>query len=161
MPPTLVNATTPTKVDRISFVIDHAAANPIHLQCVVRTFVHEVSEEDDDVETLCNPRGIAPGAAQEVLVSEFLWAHGTTGPWNVLKPLERTVKTFALLKDGGAAVSVSNPEMSGSVWIPKIPFINGEQIGASSKVQLRFRISGIPIYTSTGSAVYAGHTAPA
>lgn len=162
MPLVMLSATTPSKVDLSSFVIDYLGTSPYQFQCTVRSLGHDVAEEDDDVETLCNPRGIAPGAAQEVLEAELLWAHGTAGPWNILKPLERTVKTFAWLLKGGTAVSVSNPEMSGSVWIPKIPFLpTGGGIGDSAKATLRFRVSGIPIYTTTGSALYAGHTAPA
>lgn len=157
MPLIAVTAATPTRNDAPSLVLNHSATDPLHFICAVRSVSHTGSQEFEDVETACNPGGEAPGATTESLDVEMLWSHAAAGTWNVLKTLQGTRIPFAYLLNGGAAVSDSNPEMSGFLWVPFVPFIDAA-VQKYSYVPMSFRISGIPLYTSTGSAVYVGHT---
>ena len=60
-----------------------------------------------------------------------------------------------------SATSAANPEMSGSVWIPPVPFMTATEVNGYSIVPLTFKIFGIPVYDTDGVPVYAGHTVPA
>ncbi len=161
MPVVTVTASNPTKFDKVSFVIDYDQPNPLHFTCATRKLTNPVSQAFEDVETLCNPGGEAPGKVTQSLDVELLWEHSTTGAWNQLHPLEGTLHTFAVLLRGTGAVSASNPEWSGKLWIPQVPFIDGQAVNGYMKIPLSFKISGIPLRKTTGSPVYAGHTAPA
>lgn len=161
MPVVAVTASNPTKFNQVSFVIDWDQPNPLHFTCATRKLSHTVGQDFVDVETLCNPGGEAPGKVTQSLDVEFLWEHSTTGAWNQLYPLAGTRHSFASLLRGTGAVSASNPEISGSLWIPQVPFMDGTAVNDYMKIPLTFKISGIPLVKTTGSAVYAGHTAPA
>ncbi len=152
---------SPLKLDLMSFVIDWNQADPLQFQCTLRSFQHSVSTSFSDVATLCNPGGEAPGKVVEELQLEMLWSHGSNGPWNKLRPLVNTVHTFAALPKGTGATSAANPEMSGSVWIPPVPFMQATEVNGYSIVPLTFKIFGIPVYDTDGTPVYAGHTVPA
>lgn len=161
MPLISVTASTPTKFSTVSFVIDHDQVDPLQFQCTTRSLRHIVNQAFADVKTLCNPSGEAPSTVTESLDAELLWEHSATGAWNKLYPLRGTRRSFAVLLRGTGAPSPANPEMSGFVWIPQIPFIDGTAVDEYMYVPLSLKISGIPLFTTTGSPVYAGHTAPA
>lgn len=161
MPLISVTASNPTKFSTVSFVLNHSATDPLQFQCTTRSLQHVVNQSFADVKTLCNPTGEAPSTVTASLDAELLWEHSTTGTWNKLFPLAGTRVPFAVLLRGTGAPSASNPEMSGFVWVPQVPFIDGTAVDEYMYVSLSFKISGIPIFTTSGSAVYAGHTAPA
>lgn len=148
------------KLDLMSFVIDWDQTDPLQFQCTLRSFQHSVSTSFTDIATLCNPGGEAPGKVVEDLQLEMLWTHGVNGSWNKLRPLQNTVHSFAALPKGTGATSAANPEMSGSVWIPPVPFMSATEVNGYSIVPLTFKIFGIPIYDMDGTPVYAGHTVP-
>lgn len=160
MPLVSATASNPTKFDTMSFVIDWNQPNPIHLTCTLRSWNHSVSQNFGDVKTLCNPNGEAPTTAVEELQLEHLWEHSTTGAWNLLRPLVGLRRSFAALLHGTGATSAANPEMSGFVWIPQIPFLTATEVGGYSYVPLTYKVSGIPVYDTDGVPVYAGHIAP-
>jgi len=160
MPLVAVTAANPTRNDAPSLVLNHTDTDPLHFICAVRSVSHTGSQDFEDVETACNPGGEAPGATTESLDVEMLWSHATDGVWNRLKPLQGTRIPFAYLLQGGVAVSTTNPEMSGFLWVPFVPFIDAA-VRKYSYIPMQFRLSGIPLYTSTGSPVYAGHTGAA
>ncbi len=161
MPLISVTASTPLKFDKLSFVLDWNQADPLQFQCALRAVDHNPQQSFSDVKTLCNPGGEAPGAIVEELNLELLWEHSATGPWNKLRPLVGLRRSFAILPQGTGATSAANPEMSGFVWVPVIPFIKATEVNGYSIVPLTFKISGIPIYDTDGTPVYAGHTVPA
>lgn len=152
-----VTAANPTRNDAPSLVLNHSATDPLHFICAIREVDHSGDQTFEDVETACNPGGQAPGPVTEFLNVEMLWSHATAGTWNVLQTLQGTLIPFAYLLRGGTALSASNPEMSGSLWVPFVPFISS-RVRKYTYVPMRFPISGIPVYTTTGTAVYAGHT---
>lgn len=152
---------SPLKLDLMSFVIDWNQTDPLQFQCTMRSFDHNPTTSFSDVATLCNPGGEAPGKIVEELNLELLWSHGTNGPWNKLRPMVNTVHTFAASPKGSPITSASNPEMSGSIWIPPVPFMKATEVNGYSIVPLTFKIFGIPNYDTDGTAVYAGHTVPA
>lgn len=161
MPLISVTASNPLKLDKASFVIDWNQTDPLQFQCTIRSLVHSVDQQFADVATLCNPAGEAPSKVVEQLDLEMLWEHSATGTWNKLRPLAGLRRSFALLPQGTGATSAANPEMSGFLWVPQVPFINGTEINGYSYVPLTFKISGIPVYDTDGTPVYAGHTVPA
>ena len=161
MPLISVTASNPLKLDKASFVIDWNQTDPLQFQCTIRSLVHSVDQQFADVATLCNPAGEAPSKVVEQLDLEMLWEHPATGTWNKLRPLAGLRRSFALLPQGTGATSAANPEMSGFLWVPQVPFINGTEINGYSYVPLTFKISGIPVYDTDGTPVYAGHTVPA
>lgn len=161
MPLISVTASNPIKFDRFSFVLDWNQTDPLQFQCATRSLSHVVDQQFADVKTLCNPAGEAPSTVTEQLDVELLWEYSATGTWNKLRPLAGLRRTFAILPLGTGATSASNPEMSGFVYVPQIPFINATEVNGYSYVPLTFKISGIPIYDTDGTPVYAGHTVPA
>ncbi len=161
MPLISVTASNPIKFDKFSFVIDWNQTDPLQFQCATRSLSHVVDQQFADVKTLCNPSGEAPSTVTEQLDVELLWEYSATGAWNKLRPLAGLRRSFAILPLGTGATSATNPEMSGFVWVPQIPFINATEVNGYSYVPLTFKISGIPIYDTDGTPVYAGHTVPA
>lgn len=157
MPLVAVTAANPTRNDAPSLVLNHSATDPLHFICAVRNVSHSGSQEFEDVETACNPGGEAPGATTESLDVEMLWSHATAGTWNTLKPLQGTRIPFAYQLVGGVTVGPTNPEMSGFLWVPFVPFLDAA-VQKYSYIPMSFRLSGIPIYTTTAPAVYAAHT---
>ncbi len=156
--PAITLAKVGARLDAPSFVINHSATDPIHLICALRKLQHTGDQTFEDVETFCSPGAEAPGATKETLSLEVLWSFGTTGAYNVLKPLEGTLVPFAFKFNGGAALSASNPEWSGDCYVPFIPIVNADGVKKYSYVPLDFKINGAITTTYTGSAVYAGHT---
>lgn len=152
---------SPLKFDLMSFVIDWDQTDPLQFQCTLRSFNHSVNTSFSDVATLCNPGGEAPGKVVEELQLEMVWSHATTGSWNKLKPLQNLRRSFAALPQGTGATSAANPEMSGFLWVPPVPFMTATEVNGYSIVPLTFKLSGIPLYDMDGTPVYAGHTVPA
>lgn len=162
--PVINVAAAPFRLDRPSLVLDHGGTDPIQLQCQARLLDWQSDQEFDDVESFCNPKGEAPAAVTRSINLDVNHSFGDPagalpGLWNVLQPLEGTVQTFALLLNGTAAVSHENPEASGQVWIPNVPFIGSAGVQKFSQYTLEFRLFNVPVYaTDVGSAVYASHT---
>lgn len=156
-----VTASNPTKFNQVSFVIDYDQPNPLHFTCATRKLSHTVSQAFEDVETLCNPGGEAPGKVTQSLDVELLYEHSTTGAYNQLYTLVGTSHSFAILLRGTGAVSASNPEWSGKLWIPQVPIMDGQAINGYMKIPLVFKINGLITTKVSGSPVYAGHTVPA
>ena len=145
------------RLDNPSLVLAYDTPDPIHLKCAMRSVDHTGDETFEDVETFCNPGGEAPGLTKEALEVELLWSFGATGTFNVLKPFEYQLVTFAFLPSGAAAVSASNPELSGSVYVPFVPFIRADGVRKFSVVPMNFKFSGTPVPTFVAPGVYAGH----
>jgi len=152
-----VTASNPTRLDAPSLVLNHSATDPIHLICAIRSVDHGGDQTFEDIETVCQPGAEAPGATTEALDVEVLLSHGATGVFNVMKPLQGTLVPFAYKLNGGAALGVGNQEMSGSCYVPFVPFIRATGVKKFSYVPMSFKIVGIPIYNSV-TPVYAGHT---
>ncbi len=161
MPLVNVDGTALTVFARQSIVLDHEAADPLHIGCVVKTWVHTINQQTTDVATLCNPGGEKPGRRTQGFTAQLHLTQGANGSFNRLQPMaDRLVPTtFAILTDGGAPIAVGNIEMSGKLWVPAIPFINGTAIDEPMVVDLTFPLYGAPLY-KTSAAIYAGHASP-
>lgn len=154
--PVIALTTVGFRLDHPSLVLNHETTSPIHLRCAIRKAQHTGDETFEDTETFCTPGGEAPGATKEALEVEFLWSFGANGTYNVLKPLEYSLVSFAFLANGASAIATSNPELSGTVYVPFVPFIRAEGVKKYSYVPMTFKFSGIPV-TNYSTAVYAGH----
>lgn len=161
MPLISVTASNPTKFNKTSFVIDYDQTDPLQFQCATRKLTHVVDQSFSEIKTLCNPTGEAPSTVTQQLDVELLWEHSTTGSWNKLRPLAGLRRSFAILLQGTGTTSAANPEMTGFLWVPQIPFIDGSEVDEYMRIPLTFKISGIPVYTTSGAPLYAGHTVPA
>jgi hypothetical protein len=146
------------RLDLPSLVLNTLGTDPLKMRCALRKIDHTGDETFEDTETFCTPGGEAPGATKEALDVELLWSYGTTGTYNNLKPLEYSLVSFAFLPTGNAAVSATNPELSGKCYIPFVPFIRADGVKKFSYVPMTFKFSGTPVTTYTPPAVYASHT---
>jgi hypothetical protein len=149
--------TVGVRLDTPSLVLNTLAANPLHMRCALRKLDHVGDESFEDTETFCTPGGEAPGATKQHLDVELLWSFGATGTFNNLKPLEYQLVPFAFLVDGSQPVSSTNPELSGSVYVPFVPLIKADGVRKYSYVSMSFKFSGTPVVTTIAPAVYAGH----
>lgn len=145
----------PTRNTKPSFVID-LAGTELQLRGAGRRIRHNKSPNFEDVETFDNPGGEAPGTSAESFTIEILQSHGAAGAYNLLKPLEETLVTFAYQIDADAVNSVDNPELSGNVYVPPIPIIDAG-VKKFSPITLEFKVDGIPVLTTDGTPVYATH----
>lgn len=142
------------RLDSPSLVLQYdTPLNAIQLRCAMRNFSHSGDQTFEDTETFCSPGTEAPGTTKETLEVELLWNYGTTGTYNVLKPLQDQRVTFAFLPNRTAARSVDNPELVGYLYVPFIPFLQADGVKKYSYVPMEFKISGIPVtyYTDPGS----------
>ena len=147
-----------TRLDAPSLVLRHDQTDPIHLICALRKADNTGDQTFEDVETYCAEGAEAPGATKQALDVEVLWSYGATGAYNVLKPFEDQLVTFAFMINGGNPVSASNPELSGQLYVPFIPFVRADGVKKYMYVPLSFKINGTPVSTTVAPAVYAGHT---
>lgn len=151
----------PTRLDTPSVVLDTTGTDPVHIVCALRLLDHTGSQEFEDIETFCNPKGEAPGAVAQSWQLEWLQSFGAAGSaaegaWNRMKPLEGKLVDFAVLLDRTQPLSETNPEMSGQVYVPFIPFISAG-VRKYSTLTGEFKIYGEPVYTMTGAPVFADH----
>lgn len=162
MPLISVNA-APFRLDRPSFVIDHAGVDPIQIQCSGRQLTWNANQTFEDIESFCNPRGEAPGAVERSVNLQVNQSFGPTtgaaaGLWNVLQPLFGTLQTFAILLNGPSPCADDNPEVSGQIWIPEYSLVDAA-VRKYSQSTLEFRLYQDPVYAYTvAGAVYAAHT---
>lgn len=136
--------------DPIPFVFNHpkltlkptgGASAAFDLQCYANEIGDEVDQDSDDWQTFC-ATGTTYGPPQRKITGTFYVSYGADGLWHKLHALEGQTVDFALLPDGNAAVSADNPEMTGTVRIPAIPFIGGPVgPGKASTVDLELSVS--------------------
>jgi hypothetical protein len=144
-----------------SFVLDIGdtpvgLAGPVQLHCGMFTANVGGTQAFEDIETFCQPGALAPGTTEEMIIVDMRQSFGGTpafGAWNLLKPLEGELVEFAFLPDSSETSSASNPEVSGSLWVPFIPFVNAG-VKKFTNFNLEFKIFGIPAYEMTGNPVF-------
>jgi hypothetical protein len=154
----LVNLTNANPVMKRapSLVLDYLGTTPLHLICVTNSVKNNVSTEELSVAVACDPGGIVFGRTTRDITVRVLLTYGVDGSYNRLAPLENTVTTFSYLPEGGTAVGPGNPELTGSVVIPPIPFTDGD-INAPTYVDVKFAVRGTIARNVTAVPVYAGH----
>lgn len=145
-----------TRNTKPSFVIDILGTDPIQLRGAGREIDHDVRPNFEDVETFDNPGGEAPGVTPEAFNVEVISSHGALGLFNLLTPFADVLTDFAYQVDADAVNSAANPEYSGQLYVPKVPIISAG-VRKFSVFTLEFKISGIPVVTSSGIPVYAAH----
>jgi len=150
----------PFRLDNPSFVIDHdlagGSASAVQLKCAGRRIAVTPDVDFEDVETWCNPKGEAPGAATWAIELEVLNSYGAAGLWNQLLPLAGVLVKFSLLPAGAVAVSATNPEMSGDCWVPYPTFVDAG-VRKFTTYTLEFKVYGTPLFKDATPAVYSGH----
>src|SRR6266540_4081576 len=85
-------------------------AGTIDLVCHARTVKLTAEDNDVDVDTFCNPYGVAPGSTKWTFETDVLQSFGTGGTpgiWNLLYPIRKTVQVFTVKPDN-SAVLVTN-----------------------------------------------------
>ncbi len=160
MPLTSLDGTNLTKFAKQSIVLDTLSANPAYFSCVTKSAKHNVTPALVDVETLCNPKGKAPGASEMTLDLTIFLSQGATGSLNWLIANRDRLVNFAVLTDGSLPPGPANIEMTGRVYVPDVGWINGDTIGEATPVDLSFPIYGRLSANTTTTPVYAGHISP-
>lgn len=107
---------SPFKLVKPSLLIG-TSPNQIELNCAGRK-VALVPTDDTASATWCDPDGSAYELRLDVLQS-----FGAEGLWNQLHPLKNTDVAFEFLLKAGSAVSEANPKVTGTLRIPRVPFI--------------------------------------
>ena len=122
----------PSSVARPSFVLDYdeVYGDALQLHCAASQIEAAFATEFRSLGTFCGPSDEVPVEGTRGFdVTAFLsFGDGqTTNPYGLYtvlaaKALKRV--KFAACMNGDAAVSVTNPEVSGEVWVPTIPPFN-------------------------------------
>lgn len=149
----------PFRLDNPSFVIDHDAAvgsAAVQLKCAGRNLSAVPDFDFEDVETFCNPKGEAPGAATWTINLEVINSYGAAGLWNQILPLAGQLVKFAFLPAGAVTIGAENPEMSGNCYVPYPTFVDAG-VRKFTTYTLEFKVSGTPLFKEAAPAVYAGH----
>lgn len=129
-------------------------AADVELQCTGRGLEVTVDQEETELTTFCGTYTTYGKERWTVLLQAYT-SFGTAGLWTLVRPLVGHVVTFELLPQGDAAVSVSNPLMTGKAIVKAFPFLTGEQ-GDASEVDVEFAVQGEPEFLET--APVAGGT---
>lgn len=106
---------------------DEAFGDAIQLQCAANQILAQINTEFRGVETFCGPGDQIPVEGTRAYDVQAWLSYGdgqTTNPYGLYtvlaaKALQRV--KFAACPNGDAPVSVTNPEVSGEVWVPPIP----------------------------------------
>lgn len=149
---------TAFRLDDPSFVIDHDAAvgaAAVGLRCAGRLIRHTINQEFDDVETFCNPGSEAPGTARHSWNIELMQSFGPNGLYDQLAPLAGQAVLYAFQVQRSVAISATNPEFSGTLYVPEVPVVDANVKGYSI-VTLEFKMTGPPAKNDT-TAVFADH----
>lgn len=137
----------PFRLDGPSFKIGAEDPPTLELSSNGRRVTILPTQEMEDVETFSNPGGQAPGLIRNTIGLEVLQSFGADGLWNILKPLEGELVYFTFTPDGDAAVSESNPMMTGQCWVPAVPYLDAG-VRKFSSFTMEFGVYGIPEFVT-------------
>ena len=143
------------RADDPSLVLDYAGT-PVGLRCGAQDFTHVIDTTFDDVSTFCEPGAEAPGLERHRLTAQVFISHGPGGTYELLNALNTGQPvTWALLLDRSTAISTTNKEFSGTLYVPSLPMLAAGPRGFSL-VTVEFRLTGAPI-ENTVTPVFADH----
>ncbi len=125
--------------------------------CHMRSISLTPEDAEVDIATFCRPGDAAPGTTvwtMEISVLQSFGSAAVAGPpavpateglFDLLSPLAKTRQPFVVKPNKGAAASLSNPNATGFLWVPSIPFLTAE-IAEKSEFTLTMRVSGQPLF---------------
>ena len=114
-----------------------------HLQ--MATLVPDVPEKD--IETYCNPGGMAPGAATWSGVLRVRMSYGDEGSWNFWQNLDPgTPVDITLMPSDDTAISSANPEATFEAYVWPIAFIPEHEVGGSATYDVVYKVIDQPAY---------------
>lgn len=119
----------PTNTEAHIMATPSIVVGGVTLECASRTVKLTPSDSEVDVATFCDPQGTKPGATAWTLETEVLLNYDSAdaegdGTWNQFQPLAKTNQTFTVSPASGAT-DTTNPQATGTVRLPSIPFIDG------------------------------------
>lgn len=136
----------PFKSVKPSLLIGPALGTQFEIRGGARQIVHVIDQEEIDDSTFDFPSATAPGKTTEsievtglVSFGDVGGAEGVQGMFNALYGISATVQDFVLLANADAAVGTTNPQMTGTLYIPKQSMLSGA-IGENSEITLSFPI---------------------
>lgn len=94
------------------------AVPTIELGCHGRRIGLIPTDTEEDIETFCNPQGIAPGSTKWQLDFEVINSFGDEGLFNVLWPHAKQLRTMSYSPDGTTTASATNPIFSFNAYVP-------------------------------------------
>lgn len=121
----------------------------VDIECAAGELSVEVEQDEATTETFCGTFTSYKAEVWTVTVSVFE-SYGAAGLWNLTRPLVGAVQPFAILPDGGAAVGVTNPLMTGTCYVKAFPFYMGAP-GEPTAFDLELAVQGIPTFATTGT----------
>lgn len=119
------------------------SSGTVDLKCHARQLSVLPDQEFADVSTFCNPGGEAPGQVSWTLSITALQSFAADGLYNTLSPLQGTTVDFDVQPDDVAAISVTNPKISGTCYVPIVPLLDAG-VGETSELDIEFKIVGSP-----------------
>ena len=120
------------------------AGTVVEFQCGANQVEAAPEQDENTVETFC---GVFTTYKPEnwTITVTALQSYGTNGLWTNVRPLCNTVQPFTLLPDAVAAISVSNPQMTGTAYVKGFPFLSAA-VGEASEFDLELAVQGIPTF---------------
>lgn len=119
----------PYSADNPSFIIDwdEVYGDGLQLECAANQILANFPAEFRSVATYCGPGDEKPvtGTRSFQVTAWLSYGDGVSsnpvGLYTILAAKAGKLVKFAALPDHSAAVSPTNPETSGQVWVPPIP----------------------------------------
>jgi hypothetical protein len=143
--PITVNA-PPFILNKPELVVGPVGAE-VTFQCGANQVDASPEQDSNDVETFC---GVFTSYKPEkwTVTITALQSYGADGLWNALRPLVNSVQPFTILPDSTAAVSASNPLMSGNAYVTGFPFLSAA-VGEASEFDFVLAVQGEPEFLET------------
>lgn len=133
--------------------------NGINYTATARSAMLTAEDDEVDISTFANPKGMRPGATDWTAEIELNLTYGpietaTTPPadagtWNTLNALRKT-KVVVVMGPKSGVATVSNPTATFSAYIPTISFMNGEVAAGEAQriAPLTLNPIGDPVFTT-------------
>lgn len=139
----MANATSPPFIVQKPLIRLGATGQFVEIQCASTNLDIAVDQDENTVETFCGSYTSYKAAKWTVTVTVGQ-SYGTTGVWDLVKPMVGTIVPFAISPDVGAP-SATNPVMSGNCLVKAFPFISAAP-GEASEVDIELAVQGTPTW---------------
>lgn len=160
-----VDATPIFADENTSLIIDYdeVYGDAIQLACGVNQCTPNFENRFASVATLCDPAGEKPARGSQSFRIRGWLSHGDgvdpnpLGMYDALAPKFGQLCTFAFLYDHTAAVSSTNKEISGKVWIPRFSPFGFETPEDPQPLEFELKVSGVLAVTGDPLAAVVTH----
>src|SRR5262245_36996339 len=122
-------------------------------QCSANEVAVSCEQDETTTETFCGTYTTYKPEVWTITVT-ILMSYGAAAFWNLVRPMVGTLQPFTIQPDAVAAVSASNPKMTGSAIVKAFDFLNAP-VGEASEIEFVLAVQGIPTFPITFEAAAA------